>query len=341
MIRLCTVGKSIKNVQPAKTTIVEGVMIEMPITTVEGKAQGRLEDAKKLLEAVEKRFGGNGATRKTKESLKASNMKTFMLQATRCLMKSFDRLQKACDFDLYNNLKVYEPEVIGMSSSSSSIQNMAFVSSFNNNTSNTNGAVNTAHGVFTASTQVNAANSTNIDNLSDAVIYDIEDMDLRWQMAMLIMRARRFLKNTRRKFTVNGNKTIGFDKSKVECYNCHKRGHFAGKCRALRNQDNKNKESSRRRVIQAEEGPIMIMLSHLQNSESEIVDNFKKGLGYENYNAIRPPYIGNFIPPTPDLSFTGLDEFVNEPVVENSEAMSSEEEPKVVRKNDDAPIIEE
>ncbi|GJZ44058.1 ribonuclease H-like domain-containing protein [Tanacetum coccineum] len=46
------------------------------------------------------------------------------------------------------------------------------------------------------------------------------------------------------------------------------------------------------------------------------------------------------MPPTPDLSFTGLDEFVNEHVVENSKDMSSEEEPKVVRKNDDAPIIE-
>ncbi|GJY75718.1 hypothetical protein Tco_0480834 [Tanacetum coccineum] len=41
-----------------------------------------------------------------------------------------------------------------------------------------------------------------------------------------------------------------------------------------------------------------------------------------------PPYTGNFMPPTPDLSFTGLDEFVNEPVVENCKAMSSEEEPK-------------
>ncbi|GJU41530.1 hypothetical protein Tco_1194487 [Tanacetum coccineum] len=39
--------------------------------------------------------------------------------------------------------------------------------------------------------------------------YDIEKMDLRWQMAMLIMRARRFLKNTGRKLTVNGNETIG------------------------------------------------------------------------------------------------------------------------------------
>nr|GFB40563.1 hypothetical protein [Tanacetum cinerariifolium] len=67
-------------------------------------------------------------------------------------------------------------------------------------------------------------------------------------MAMLTMRARRFLKNTRRKFTMNGNETIGFDKSKVECYNCHKRGHFARECRASRSQDTKHKESTRRSV---------------------------------------------------------------------------------------------
>ncbi|GKB53216.1 putative ribonuclease H-like domain-containing protein [Tanacetum coccineum] len=170
--------------------------------------------------------------------------------------------------DLYNNLKVYEPEVKGMSSLSLSTQNMAFVSSSNNNSSSTNEAVNTAHGVSTASTQVNAANSTNIDNLSDAVICafftsqpnspqlvhedlqqihpdDMEEMDLRWKMAMLTMGARRFLKNTGRKLTVNENETIGFDKSKVECYNCHKRGHFVKEYRALRNQDNKNTEISR------------------------------------------------------------------------------------------------
>ncbi|GJY32973.1 hypothetical protein Tco_0417442 [Tanacetum coccineum] len=47
------------------------------------------------------------------------------------------------------------------------------------------------------------------------------------------------------------------------------------------------------------------------------------------------------MPPTPDLSFTGLDEFVNKHVVKNSKAKSSEKEPKEVRKNDDALIIEE
>ncbi|GKA63403.1 ribonuclease H-like domain-containing protein [Tanacetum coccineum] len=150
--------------------------------------------------------------------------------------------------DLYNNLKIYEPEVKGTSSSSTNTQNVAFVSS--NSTNNTNGAVNIAHGVTTAGTQATAINSTTINNLSDAVIcaFFAKEMDLRWQMAMLTMRAKRFLKNTRRKFFVNGTETIGFDKSKVECYNCHKRGHFARECRAPRNQENKNMENTRRVV---------------------------------------------------------------------------------------------
>nr|GEZ71066.1 hypothetical protein [Tanacetum cinerariifolium] len=63
---------------------------------------------------------------------------------------------------------------------------------------------------------------------------------------MLTMRAKRFLNKTRRKLAVNGNETIGFDKSNVECYNSHKRGHFARKCRAPRNQDNKKKKNSKR-----------------------------------------------------------------------------------------------
>ncbi|GJR20062.1 hypothetical protein Tco_0968589 [Tanacetum coccineum] len=70
--------------------------------------------------------------------------------------------------DLYNNLKVYELEVKGASSSSTSTQNMAFVSS--NNSGRTNEAVNTAHGVSAISTPVSAANFTNVDNLNDAVI---------------------------------------------------------------------------------------------------------------------------------------------------------------------------
>nr|GEX48018.1 ribonuclease H-like domain-containing protein [Tanacetum cinerariifolium] len=73
---------------------------------------------------------------------------------------------------------------------------------------------------------------------------DMEEINLRCQMAMLTMRAKMFLKKTGRKLTVNGNETLSFDMSKVEC--CHKRGHFARECRAPRNQGNKHKESIRR-----------------------------------------------------------------------------------------------
>ncbi|GKA57697.1 ribonuclease H-like domain-containing protein, partial [Tanacetum coccineum] len=77
---------------------------------------------------------------------------------------------------------------------------------------------------------------------------DLEAMDLRWNIAMLTMRARRFLKNTGRKLDMANKERIGFDKSKVECFNCHKRGHFARECRASRNQDSRNREPIRRTV---------------------------------------------------------------------------------------------
>ncbi|GKB43279.1 ribonuclease H-like domain-containing protein, partial [Tanacetum coccineum] len=167
--------------------------------------------------------------------------------------------------DLYNNLKVYEAEIKGQSSSSSNSQNVAFVSS--ENTSSTNEAVNTAHEVSTASSQgqassstyaddvmfsffANQSNSPQLDNedLEQIDTDDLEEMDLKWQVAMLTMRVKRFLKKTGRNLNFNGKETIGFDKTKVECYNCHKRGHFARECRAPRNQGNRNGHAPRRIV---------------------------------------------------------------------------------------------
>nr|GEX11384.1 hypothetical protein [Tanacetum cinerariifolium] len=133
--------------------------------------------------------------------------------------------------DIYNNIKIYEPKVKGTSRSNTNIQNVAFVSL--NSTNNTNGPVNTAHGTTTATTQTIVVNSTTIDNFSDAVIYAffasqlnipqlnnedlqqihpdyLEEIDLRWQMAMLTMMAKRFLKNNGKKRSMNGNETIRF-----------------------------------------------------------------------------------------------------------------------------------
>ncbi|GKC34562.1 ribonuclease H-like domain-containing protein [Tanacetum coccineum] len=167
---------------PPITKVVEGVETTIALQLLKKRLKG---DAKSVLQAIEKRFGGNATTKKTQRNLL-----------------------------------------------------------------NTNGAVNITHGATTASTLATAVNSKTIDNLSDVIIcaFLAKEMDLRWQMAMLTMGARRFLKNTGRKFSMNGTETIGFDKSKVECYNCHKRGHFTRECRAPRNQENRNRENTRRVV---------------------------------------------------------------------------------------------
>ncbi|GJU29786.1 hypothetical protein Tco_1173375 [Tanacetum coccineum] len=188
---------------PPITKVVEGVETTIAPTTAEEKAQRRLElkarstllmgipnehqlkfnsikDAKSLLQAVEKRFGGNAATKKTQRNLLKQQYENFTASSSEKFLRSLSpewnthtivwRNKPEIDTlsldDLYNNLKIYEPEVKGTSSSSTNTQNIAFVSANNS----TNGAVNTAHGATTASTQATAVNSTTIDNLSDVVI---------------------------------------------------------------------------------------------------------------------------------------------------------------------------
>nr|GFA25001.1 putative retrotransposon Ty1-copia subclass protein [Tanacetum cinerariifolium] len=195
------------------TRIVEGVAQPVAPTTVEQKLARKNElkardtllmalpdkhqlkfnshkDAKTLIEAIEKRFGGNTEIKKA---------------------------SKASD--------------------------------------STNDSVCAAINVSAVGTKLSASTLPNVDSLSNAVIYsffasqssspqldnedlkqidadDLEEMDLKWQMAMLTMRARRFLQNTGRNLGENGPTSMGFDMAKVECYNCHRKGHFARECRS-------------------------------------------------------------------------------------------------------------
>nr|GEU40420.1 hypothetical protein [Tanacetum cinerariifolium] len=339
-----------------KTQTVNSVETVIPPTIAEKKLQRRNEvktrstlmmglpnehqpkfnsfkDAKTLMASIEKRLGGNDATKKTQRNLLKQQYEKFSGSSSESLDQTFDKLQKLVIWrnkpdldtlsmdDLYNNLKFYESEVKRISRSTNT-QNIAFVSSSSNNSNNSNGVntaqgVNTANRVNTASSQVNVASSLNIDNLSDVVICAflvsqpnnthlvkedleqihpdaLEKIDLKWQMAMLTMRARIFLKNTGRKLNLNGNDYVAFDKTKMECCNCHKRGHFAREYRAPRGQDNMIRDVTRRTVPEETQNP-----QHW------------------------------------------LEELFNEPKTEKSKDKSNEVEPESVRKDSDALIIED
>ncbi|GJV88773.1 ribonuclease H-like domain-containing protein, partial [Tanacetum coccineum] len=73
--------------------------------------------------------------------------------------------------------------------------------------------------------------------------YDLEEMDLKWQVAMISMRRKKFYKKTGRKLQFDAKEPVGFDKTKVECYNCHKTGHFARECIIKGIQDNKRRDA--------------------------------------------------------------------------------------------------
>ncbi|GJT85668.1 ribonuclease H-like domain-containing protein [Tanacetum coccineum] len=177
--------------------------------------------------------------------------------------------------DLYNNFKIVEQKVkksVGTSFGS-------FMST--PSTSSTNNVNTVASEVSTSSTNVNTASSSvSTANISDNVMYafmvenpngsnilqhdleqihedDLEAMDLKWQLSLLSMRAKRYYQRTGKKIFINPNDTDGFDKSKVECFDSHKLGHFARECKNPRSQDNmprnydhgsRNQENTRRSV---------------------------------------------------------------------------------------------
>nr|GEU66477.1 ribonuclease H-like domain-containing protein [Tanacetum cinerariifolium] len=217
-----------------------------------------IKDAKTLWAAIKTRFGGvslEDANKKFLRSLPSAWSNISLIMRNKPDINNLD-----ID-DLYNNLKVYEADIKGSSRSSSNLRNVAFVSV--KRTSNTN-ELNVAYTVSTAtghSSQAqgsssytdelmfsffaNQSGSPKLDNknLEQIDQDDLEKIDLKWQVAMLSMRMKQFYKKTRRKLEFNGKEPVGFDKTKVECFNCHIRGHFSRDFKTAKNPENRGRDA--------------------------------------------------------------------------------------------------
>nr|GEV28872.1 putative ribonuclease H-like domain-containing protein [Tanacetum cinerariifolium] len=224
---------------------------------------------------------GNDANKKFLRSLPSSWSQVPLIMRTKpgVYTLSFD--------DLYNNLRVFESDVKGSTGSSSSTQNVEFLSF--DNTSGTN-EVNTAYGVSTYSSHnsqregsssfthelvyfffANQSSGLKLDHedLEHLDEFDLEEMDLKWQVAMISIRLEKFYKKTRRKLHFDAKEPVGFDKKKVKCFNYHNTRHFARECRSKGNQESRKRDAgntkhkardNRRRPAKQDEPKAMVTI---------------------------------------------------------------------------------
>nr|GEZ32859.1 hypothetical protein [Tanacetum cinerariifolium] len=213
-----------RNNVKARTTLLLALLDEHQLRF------SKYKTAKELWEATLKTFGGNEATKKTKKNQLKQQYSNFMAEGSETLEQTFNRLQ-AIMSHLDGKGEVHTASVLTTSTQVSTASTNLAAASISHDT------ICAYIASQSTGSQIKYGDITQIDE------DDIKEIDIKWNMALLSMRADRFWKKTSKKITIQGSDVAGFDKSKVEYFNCHKMGYFARECRAPRSQDRGRREN--------------------------------------------------------------------------------------------------
>ncbi|KAI3706789.1 hypothetical protein L6452_24760 [Arctium lappa] len=212
-------------------------------------------DAQILWNSLEKRFAGTKSIKRNQRDVLKQQYENFTSSKNESMTQTFDRFNKLIGElatvgsdnleekeldDLYNDLRVFETEVEIKKKPTEYVHNSALLSAATDTTAipeavSTSGGASSEKGsetIFEAFLSSHSNTSLINDDLDQLHPDDLEEMDIKWQMAMLSMRVKKFIKRTgRNNFSQRREDGAGFDKTKVECYKCHMKGHFARECR--------------------------------------------------------------------------------------------------------------
>nr|GEV20691.1 mitochondrial dicarboxylate carrier [Tanacetum cinerariifolium] len=232
------------------TRVVEGVIQPVaPITTEqrlarknELKARGTL--LMDLLDKHQLKFNSH----KDDKTLMEAIEKRFRGNIQTKKRNKADLEEQSLD-NLFNSFKIYENEVKQSSSTGTASQNLAFVSS--SHADSTTDLVSDATSVSVVCAKLLVPSLPNVN-----------------AMAMLTMRARRFLQKTGRNHGANGPTSMGFDMSKVECYNYHRKGHFARECRYPKDSRRTGAVEPQRRTVPVETSTSNALVSQVDGTGS-------------------------------------------------------------------------
>nr|GEU52247.1 hypothetical protein [Tanacetum cinerariifolium] len=278
------------------------------------------KDTKTLIEAIEKRFGGNKETKKVQKTLLKQQHENFIGSSSERLDQIHYRLQKlisqlemlreSFSQEYINfNLKIYEAEVKSFSSASTSTQNIVFVSS--NNTDSTNEPISAAASVFAVSVNIPVSALPNVDTLGNAVIYS-------------------FFASQSNSLQLDNDDLKQIDADDLEEIDLKWKGHFARECRSPKETRRNGAAEPQRRNVLVETSTSNALVSQCDGAGSydwsfqaekelptmpswnsplqvlpvltisPIYDKYQSGDGY---HAVPLPYTGTFMPPKPDLVF--------------------------------------